>query len=80
MGKLLGYLVRNGLRRGLLGGERLWLVLGGLALAARFALKVVRREPETVFSEKLRPGERLIVTHRPRNRHNEPRESPAAQP
>jgi hypothetical protein len=80
MKRLLSYLVNRGFRRGLLDGETLWLVLGGCALALQLAFKVLRRKPEVVYSEKLRPGERLIVTHRPRARDNGRRESPASQP
>jgi hypothetical protein len=80
MSKALGYLVRRGLRQGLLGGEPLWLWLGGGALAVRLALRVLRKNEEVVFSEKLRPGERLVITHRPRTGHNGRRESTAAQP
>jgi hypothetical protein len=80
MGSLLKYLISKGVRRGLLGGETLWLVLGGAALALQLALRVLRRKPEVVFAEKLRPGERLIITHRPRRGHNGRGEDPAAKP
>lgn len=80
----LQYLVRNGIRRGLLGGERRWLVLGASALALQTVIKVVRKRPKVVFSEKLGVGESLVLEHqppRPRRRgHNGRRESPASQP
>jgi hypothetical protein len=80
----LRYLVRNGLRRGLLGGEPLWLAIGGGALAVQVVLRVMRRQPRVVFSEKLEIGESLVIEHRPppprRGGHNGRRESPAAQP
>ncbi len=60
--------VREGARRGLFGGEQAWLVLGGAALLAQLVLRVLNKKPEVVFSEKLRPGESLVVTHRPRPR------------
>lgn len=77
---LLSWAVRKGLRRGVLGGETPWLVLGALALLAQFGLKVWKKQPEVVFSEKLGPGEQLIITHRDRSGHNGRREGPAAQP
>lgn len=80
MGTLLKYLVGKGLRRGLLGGETLWLVLGGAALAVQLGLRVLRRKPEVVFLENLRPGERLTITHRLPTGHNGRGEDPAAQP
>jgi hypothetical protein len=80
MKRALDYLVRKGLRRGLLGGETLWLVLGGGALALQLALRVWRKTEEVVFSEKLGLGEQLIITHRPPTGHNGRREGPAAEP
>ena len=77
---LLGSLVRKGWRRGVLGGERLWLVLGAAALALQFVVRVARKKEEVVFSEKLRPGETIVITHRPPGGHNGLRESPPAQP
>ena len=76
----LDYLVRQGLRRGLLGGENLWLVVGGGALALRFAVRVMRKREEVVFSEKLALGETLVITHRPPAGQNGPREGPASEP
>jgi hypothetical protein len=60
--------MREGLRRGVAGGERVWLVLGAAALLARLALRVLHQKPEVVFKEKLRPGEQVVITHRPRTR------------
>jgi hypothetical protein len=76
----LGYLVRKGLRRGLVDGDSVWLVVGGTALALQLALKVVRKREEVVFSEKLGIGESLIITHRSPTGNNGRREGPAAQP
>jgi hypothetical protein len=59
---MLELLRRNGLRRGLVGGSRSWMVAGGLAYALRALRWVVRRDTEVVFSEELRPGESLIIT------------------
>ena len=80
MGRLLSWAVRKGLRRGVLGGETPWLVLGALALLAQLALKVLNKRPEVVFSEKLGQGEQLIITHRDPSGHNGRREGPTAQP
>jgi hypothetical protein len=74
MRKLSSYLIGKGLRRGLLGGEAPWLVLGATALALRIAWRVLRRKPQVVFSEKMAPGERLTVTHRLRTGNNRHRE------
>jgi len=79
----LDYLVRKGLRRGLLGGETIWLVLGGGALALQLAMRALRKKEEVVFTEKLAVGESIVITHRapagPAG-HNGRREGPASQP
>ncbi|HET9059037.1 MAG TPA: hypothetical protein VFN61_03885 [Acidimicrobiales bacterium] len=95
MGRLVAFLISRGLRKGLLGGSKAWLGIGGVAFGLRFAWRVLRRKPEIAFSEKLRPGERLIIAHRgddnrrrsrggslrpARSGHNGRRESPAAKP
>ena len=64
MKSLLAWAVARGWRRGLLGGERIWLVVGAAALLLQWGLKAFRKEDEVVFSEKLGLGEQLIITHR----------------
>ncbi len=80
MNRLLSWALGRGLRRGLVGGERTWLVVGAIALLVRLGLRVLNKRPEVVFSEKLGAGEQLIITHRLPSGHNGRRESPAAQP
>lgn len=65
MDALLRSLLRRGIKRGVFGGERLWLVVGAGALVARWGLKALRKQPEVVFSEKMGVGEHLFITHRP---------------
>ena len=80
MKRLLGWAIGRGWRRGLVGGERIWLVVGAAALLLQWGLKALRKEDEVVFSEKLGLGEQLIITHRAPTGHNGRRESPASQP
>jgi hypothetical protein len=54
----------EGITRGLIGGNRLWLVVGGLAWGAQALRWAVRREEEVVFREVLEPGEQLVITAR----------------
>ncbi len=62
----LGYLQRQGIVRGLLGGRRGWLVLGALAGAIRLVGRFAgTRRMRTVSTEELRPGEGLLISHRP---------------
>jgi hypothetical protein len=80
MERLLGKLVRNGLRRGLLGGDKPWLALGAGALVLRLVLCAVRKSPEVVFRENLPAGAGLVISHRGRAGHNGESEGAAPQP
>ncbi len=80
MEALLKRLVRNGLRRGLLGGSRPWLVVGAGAFALRLVVRALRKSPELVFSEKLRVGEQLVISHGRRSGHNGESEGASPQP
>lgn len=64
MGRVVGFLISKGLRKGLLGGSKAWLGIGALAYGLRFAWRILRRKPVLSFSQQLRPGERLVITHR----------------
>ncbi|MCY4164308.1 MAG: hypothetical protein OXE93_08895 [bacterium] len=60
----LGYLRRQGATRGLRGGSRAWLVVGGLAWAVRIigrASSTKRLRP--ALTEEIRPGQSLVVSH-----------------
>jgi hypothetical protein len=65
MNRLLRLLVRNGWRRGVLGGSRPWVIAGGVALVARVLQKLIASEEKVVYSEELRPGETLVISHAP---------------
>ena len=55
--------LRRGLWDGLIGGSRLWMVLGGFAATVRLYKKVSGREPKVVYCEELRPGQTLVISH-----------------
>lgn len=65
MDALLRTLVRRGTRRGLLGGNRVWLVVGGLAFVVR---RLRRRDAGVVWSEEVTPGQVVTVEHLPSGR------------
>jgi hypothetical protein len=65
MGPVLRSLARKGMRRGLLGGSRTWLVIGISATGLRVAARLLARRPEVVFSTELHAGERLQITALP---------------
>ena len=62
-GPLLRTLARTGIRRGLTGpGGRGWLALGLAASTIQF-LRRKSDEPKFSITEKLEPGESIVITH-----------------
>lgn len=60
----LGYLRRQAIVRGLVGGSRGWLLLGGIAWGVRLLSRFAStRRLRTVSTEELRPGESLLISH-----------------
>lgn len=53
---------RKGLMAGLFGGDRKWLVLGAIVfVGGRLKSLLGMGEPQPVFTEELKPGERLVI-------------------
>ena len=61
---MLTRLRRLGLARGL-GKSNAWLAVGATAWALQTLKKFATKEPKVVYREKLKPGERLIISHLP---------------
>ncbi|HET6963800.1 MAG TPA: hypothetical protein VFH58_03445 [Acidimicrobiales bacterium] len=61
--RAIRYLMRQGWRRGVVGGSPVWTAVCGLGLLGYLAGRAWHREPEVVFSEKLAPGEIIRITH-----------------
>jgi len=61
--RVLRYLMRQGWRRGVVGGSPLWTAVGGLGILGYLAGRAWHREPEVVFAEKLAPGEVIRITN-----------------
>jgi hypothetical protein len=55
--------IRRGFQRGVLRGSRTWMVLGGLAIGARVAQRMIQRTAVVSYREELAPGEKLVITH-----------------
>lgn len=70
MRRLVRLVLRQGMRRGfdrgVVQGNRGWVVVGGLALLGHLAGRALHREPEVVFSQQLKPGESVRITHEAR--------------
>jgi hypothetical protein len=64
MGYLRRYIRINALRRGVFGGSKPWLAVFVLGIIGRQVGKVTKRgEMPIVLSERLKPGEGLVITH-----------------
>jgi hypothetical protein len=63
MNRLVRWALRNGWRRGVLQGSRPWLVAGGVALGLKALKKLTGSEDKIVYSERLLPGETLVIAH-----------------
>jgi hypothetical protein len=61
--RALRYGMRRGFDLGLLEGSRGWVVIGGAALLAHLAGRAMSRRPETVFFERLQPGDAIQIVH-----------------
>lgn len=59
-------LLRQGWRRGVVGGSPAWTVIGGAAVVGYLGRRALRRDPDVVFSEKLLPGESIRITNEAR--------------
>ena len=55
------YVRRMGLRRGLLGANRGWMIAGGAVWGAGVVRRMVRRREETVATETLRAGQTVTI-------------------
>lgn len=60
---MLSRLTRLAFRRGVIGGSRLWLGVGALALAGRLVVRLAQRNEEIVYHEELAPGDGLVISH-----------------
>ena len=58
--RLTRRVMRDGLRRGILEGDNLWMILGSVALLVRV---ISKKDKPKVVSETLALGESIVVTH-----------------
>jgi hypothetical protein len=70
MAAVLRRMRNEGIERGLLGGSRLWIVLGALAWTLRALRWALRRDEQVIYQTVLEPGENLVIsTRRPPTRN-----------
>ena len=63
VGPIIRILRRNGVRTGIFGGSRGWAAVAVGTWGYTTLKRMARREPELVFSEELKPGDRIIITN-----------------
>jgi hypothetical protein len=61
---MLQLLRRRAMLRGPFGGSKQWTLLWAVLIGLRLVRKMTHREPEVVFSERLAPGESLVIAGR----------------
>jgi len=62
-GRAIRLLSRIGISRGLMGGSRAWTIVAAFTIAVRLLKRVLAGTPETVYSETLRSGDTLVISH-----------------
>jgi hypothetical protein len=56
--------LRRGLRRGVFGGDRVWIWIGAGALGLRLATRLFSSETRAVrYRKPLNPGQSIVVRH-----------------
>jgi hypothetical protein len=63
MNRLIGVALSRGWREGVLGGSRLWMIAGGVALTIRLLQRLADRERVIVYTEQLPVGETMTIAH-----------------
>lgn len=63
MGRIMATLWRTSLRKGVFGGNNTWMTVFALVGVVRLARRLSGSVEETVFSGRLEPGERLVISH-----------------
>jgi hypothetical protein len=63
---MIRFLLRNGMRKGVLGGSRPWLMLGVVGLLVKVLRKLGGSEPKVVYSEELPVGTAIVIANEPR--------------
>ncbi|MEJ7584008.1 MAG: hypothetical protein WKF43_07950 [Acidimicrobiales bacterium] len=62
-GRAIRILRRRGLRQGILGGNRAWAAVAVGTWGYTQLKRLAQRDVEVVFSEELKPGQRLIISN-----------------
>jgi hypothetical protein len=61
---VIKFLLRNGVRKGLVGGSRTWLTIGAVAGGIRLLQRLARNEPEILMCEELPEGGVLVISNK----------------
>ena len=58
---MAGYVYRRAQAKGLLGGNKTWSIVWAVLFGLRIVRRLTRDKPEVVYSEKLEPGQALVI-------------------
>jgi hypothetical protein len=61
---VIKFLLRNGVRKGLVGGSRTWLTIGAVAGGIRLLQRLARNEPDILKCEELPEGGVLVISNK----------------
>ena len=57
------FIWRTAVQKGLFGNSRFWMLVFGVMGAQKLMKRLAGNVPQTVYSEQLKPGQSLIITH-----------------
>jgi hypothetical protein len=63
--RLLRAAMRQGWRKGVVGGNRAWIVVGGLAVVGHLGRRALTRSEDVLWSGEVAPGQVVTVQHLP---------------
>jgi len=69
---------RQSLRRGLIGGSRVWMVVGGVYSLLKVVRRMSRNTDTVIAAEMLKPGESVIIEALPRTSRRDRRRDMAS--
>ena len=60
---MAGYVRRTAISKGVLGGSRFWMIVAVVIYTRRLVRRFMGTAPAVVYSEELKPGQSLLISH-----------------
>jgi hypothetical protein len=58
-----GFVRRTAIAKGVLGGSRFWMLVAVIIYTRKLVRRFMGNAPAVVYSEELRPGQSLLISH-----------------